>query len=144
MLPIFKDIMILFSVHWTSSSYASAQLTEDVVFQNLLYTIKFEPSTNTLHANLVASSPSILRGETLVLDATSSYISNMPKAQQRRSLAYNWRCPVELEALCQASFDPQLVIPFETASVLDKEKPYSFKVTVIWAKLDGADLRETT
>ena len=77
-LPVFQDIMILLTVHWTSSEYASLQLTDDIVFQNLLITMKFEPIANTLFADLVASSQVVIRDEALTLDASNSYISNMP------------------------------------------------------------------
>lgn len=93
-LPVFQDIMIMMSVHWTSSAQAvSASLTEGIVFQNLLYTIKFEPTANVLNADLVASQTEIIREETLVLDAGNSFISNMPQGLQRRSLAFQWECP---------------------------------------------------
>lgn len=77
-LPVFSDIMILLTVHWSSSSYGHSFLTEDIVFQNLLYTIKFEPIANVLFADLVASQSDVIRDETLILDASSSKISNMP------------------------------------------------------------------
>lgn len=104
--------MILLTVHWTSAEYATLQLTDEIVFQNLLYTIKFEPVANNLFADLVASSRDVIRGETLILDASSSYISNMPVSQQKRSLAYNWRCPEPLEDFCQTRAGSQLAIPF--------------------------------
>ena len=54
---------------------------------------KFEPIANVLFAELVASQEAVTRDETLILDASSSYISNMPILIQRRSLAYDWNCP---------------------------------------------------
>lgn len=80
-LPVFQDIMMLLTVHWSSSSYGNAYLTEDIVFQNLLYTIKFEPIANILFAELVASQSDVIRDETLILDASDSKISNMPDVQ---------------------------------------------------------------
>lgn len=80
-LPVFQDIMMLLTVHWSSSSYGNSFLTEDIVFQNLLYTIKFEPIANVLFADLVASQSDVIRDETLILDASSSKISNMPDVQ---------------------------------------------------------------
>jgi len=65
-----------------------------------MYTLKFEPVANALFADLVASQTTVIKGETLILDASSSYISNMPIAQQRRSLGYEWICPSALEAFC--------------------------------------------
>ena len=80
-LPVFQDIMMLLTVHWSSSSYGNSFLTEDIVFQNLLYTIKFEPIANVLFADLVASQSDVIRDETLILDASNSKISNMPEVQ---------------------------------------------------------------
>lgn len=79
-LPVFQDIMIMMSVNWTNAGYAEIELDEKIVFQNLLYTVKFEPVANVLFADLVASQPDITQGETLILDASSSYISNMPES----------------------------------------------------------------
>ena len=128
-LPVFQDIMIMMSVHWTSSAQAvSADLTEGIVFQNLLYTIKFEPTANVLNADLVASQTEIIREETLVLDAGSSFISNMPQGLQRRSLAFQWECPQPLDAFCQTRAGSQLVIPFSQVqkSEMNFEQPYEF------------------
>jgi hypothetical protein len=66
----------------------------------LLYTIKFEPAENSLVADLVVSSKEIIRGETLILDASNSIISNMPIAMQKRSLAYDWDCPEIFKSYC--------------------------------------------
>lgn len=80
-LPVFQDIKILVTARWTSSKYSAPSLTEDIVFQNLLYTVKFEPIANVLFADLVPSQTQIIREETLILDASDSYISNMPESQ---------------------------------------------------------------
>ena len=92
-MPVFQDITIMMTIHWTSSQYADIELTKDITFQNLLYTIKFEPSSNVLFPDLVPSLTNVVRGEDLVLDASNSYISNMALVQQRRSLAFDWTCP---------------------------------------------------
>ena len=76
--PVFQDIMIMMTARWTSASYSNLQLDRDIVFQNLLYTIKFEPIANVLFADLVASQTDVIKAETLILDASNSYISNMP------------------------------------------------------------------
>ena len=144
-LPVFQDIMMLLTVHWSSSSYGNSFLTEDIVFQNLLYTIKFEPIANVLFADLVASQSDVIRDETLILDASNSKISNMPEVQQKRSLAFQWDCPTELDAYCKTIAGSQLAIPFSQVkkAEIEFEKFYEFSVTVIWAKPDGADERST-
>ena len=65
-----------------------------------MYTIKFEPSSNVLFPDLVPSQTDVIKGESLVLDASNSYISNMALVQQRRSLAYDWTCPDILVQFC--------------------------------------------
>lgn len=81
---------MLLTVHWSSSNYGNSYLTQDIVFQNLLYTIKFEPIANVLFADLVASQSEVIREETLILDASNSKVSNLPEVQQKRSLAFQW------------------------------------------------------
>ena len=83
----------MMSVHWTSGEFWNLTLTKDLVFQNILYKMKFEPVANELFADLVASQTEVIRDETLILDASGSKISNMPVVTQRRSLAYAWNCP---------------------------------------------------
>ena len=137
--------MMILTVHWSSSSYGTAYLTEDIVFQNLLYTVKFEPIANVLFADLVASQADIIREETLILDASNSSISNMPEVQQRRSLAFQWECPDVLSSYCKTIGGSQLAIPFSQVKQTDLifEQSYEFSVTVIWAKPDGADERSS-
>jgi len=48
-LPVFQDIVIMMTARWTSASFKYLQMN-DTVFQNLLYTIKFEPKSNVLFA----------------------------------------------------------------------------------------------
>ena len=107
--------------------------------------MKFEPIANILFADLVASQTNIIRDETLILDASNSYISNMPVTQQRRSLAYTWKCPDILEPFCKTRAGSQIAIPFDQVDRTDiiYERPYEFEVTVIWAKPDGVDEKET-
>ena len=98
-----------------------------------------------LFADLVASQTNIIRDETLILDASSSYISNMPEVQQRRSLAYDWACPDILEEYCSNKAGAQLAVPFSALAdtAIIYEEPYEFFVTVIWAKPDGKDEKST-
>lgn len=136
---------MLLTVHWSSSNYGNSYLTQDIVFQNLLYTIKFEPIANVLFADLVASQSEVIREETLILDASNSKVSNLPEVQQKRSLAFQWECPDILNAYCQTIAGSQLAIPFSQVrqANIEFEKEYEFSVTVIWAKPDGADERST-
>ena len=48
-LPVFQDIVIMMTARWTSASFKYLQMN-NTVFQNLLYTIKFEPKSNVLFA----------------------------------------------------------------------------------------------
>ena len=45
---------------------------------------------SALVANLIASDIDVIRGDTLILDASSSYISNMPPNLKTRGIAYEW------------------------------------------------------
>lgn len=129
-LPVFQDIMIMMSVRWTNAGYAEVEFDEKIVFQNLLYTIKFEPVANVLFADLVASQTEVIKGETLILDASNSYISNMPESVQRRSLAYDWICPDFLDKFCQGVSGDRLAIPFSVIEGTDVvyEQFYTFEV----------------
>ena len=51
-----------------------------------MMTIKFAPSDSALYANLIASSTNVIRGEDLILDATSSYISNVPEHMKKKGI----------------------------------------------------------
>jgi len=60
-----------------------------------MLTIKFEPTDSVLVASLYASANEITRGETLILDATSSYITNVPDNMKSRGISFEWICPDE-------------------------------------------------
>ncbi len=53
-----------------------------------MLTVKFEPTDSVLVANLIASANEVTRGETLILDATSSYITNVPENMKTRGISY--------------------------------------------------------
>ena len=145
-LPVFQEIMILMTVRWTNSRYPGMEdLTRQATFQNLLYTIKFEPLANFLVAGLVASQVNVTRDEALILDASSSYITNMPESAQFRALAYEWVCPEGLEALCEGQGGSQLAVSWAQAQAagIVYEVAYGFSINVIWAKADGTLEQET-
>ena len=119
-LPIFQDVLILITVHFSNSQYDDISLTEQITFQNLLYTIKFEPQENSLKANLLASSNQVIRDETLILDASNSFISNMPQSVQRRSLGFRWNCPEPFIKFCRAKVGDRLEITQADLNSLSK------------------------
>lgn len=42
-LPIKQEIKIIMTARWTSSDYAKDVAVESLVFQNVIYTIQYEP-----------------------------------------------------------------------------------------------------
>ena len=87
-LPVFRDISLLAAIKYRNSNFPG--ITNDFVFQNIIITIKFEPKDSKLVANMIASDSNVIRGETLILDASSSYISNMPSNMKTRGIAFEW------------------------------------------------------
>ena len=81
----------------------------------------------------------------MILDASNSYISNMPESMQRRSLAYVWSCPEFLDDFCSSMSGERLAIPFSEIEGTDViyELSYMFDVTVVWAKADETTERAT-
>lgn len=61
---------------------------ESLVFQSIMITVRFEPTDSVLVGNLIASSNEVTRGETLILDATSSYITNVPQNMKTRGISF--------------------------------------------------------
>ena len=96
-------------------------------------------------AELVASTANVTRDETLVLDASSSYITNMPESLQNKQLAYEWLCPEGMESICEGQNAGQLLISWGQviSNGVVYEVPYSFGIKVIWAKADGTLETET-
>jgi len=83
-----------------------------------MVTMKFEPTDSVLVANLIASANEVTRGETLILDATSSYITNVPDSMKSRGISFQWICPDEFKSYCLGQADGQLVIPFQFVATL--------------------------
>jgi len=61
---------------------------ESLVFQSIMITVRFDPTDSVLVGNLIASSTEVTRGETLILDATSSYITNVPQNMKTRGISF--------------------------------------------------------
>lgn len=134
------------TVRWTNSKYPGMKnLTREATFQNLLYTIKFEPLANYLVAGLAANTVNVTRDEELILDASSSYITNMPESTAFKQIAYEWICPEGLESMCDGQNGSQLHLSWARvqAAGIVYEINYGFAVNVIWAKADGAIESET-
>jgi len=49
-----------------------------MIFQNVMYTIHFAPSDNELIAQLTVNREEAIRGDNVMLDASGSYVSNLP------------------------------------------------------------------
>ena len=116
-------------------------MSKRLTFQNLMYTVKFEPVSNILEANLVSNVNQVIRGETLILDASNSFITNMPINLQEKVLGFEWICPQIFTDVCNAKSGNQISIDFSEVSAIPEieyEQPFEFKVNVVWAKPDGS------
>ena len=83
-------------------------MSEKLTFQNLLYTLKFEPLANQLETSFVSNLEQVIQGEVLILDASNSIITNMPAAQQQKELAFMWSCDEIFIELCQTKNGNQI------------------------------------
>ena len=69
----------MFSLRWSNSKFPEKLgLSEKLTFQNLMYTVKFEPLANQLETSFVSNHEKVIQGEVLILDASNSIITNMP------------------------------------------------------------------
>ena len=49
---------------------------------------------------LTPSHQSLLKGETLVIDGSETYISNVPEDEKQNGIYFKWTCPDGLESFC--------------------------------------------
>jgi len=69
----------------------------------VLYTLKFAPKTNELVTELILNTRQAIRGQDVILDASGSYVTNMPEEQAKRDLTFAWKCPKKFADLCSRS-----------------------------------------
>lgn len=77
------------TVYWTNSRY---MISPEHIFQNVLYTINFQPSTQILIPVLTISRTQVLRGMDVTLDASGTFVTNLPL--EYNDLTFVWTCPL--------------------------------------------------
>jgi hypothetical protein len=70
---------------------------------------------NQLEANLVSNFNQLIQGETLILDASNSLITNMPLNSMEKALAYDWNCPEPFVDICAVKTGNQISFDFNEA-----------------------------
>ena len=108
-LPLWTDIKILMDIKW-KSSLQDLSPDSGILFQNVLYTVKFAPDNNELSVAIDQNKEFVTRNQTVVLDASSTSISNFPPQLIGKSLTFKWICPIELQTLCLNQTSPILAI----------------------------------
>ncbi len=48
-----QEIKIIITVRWTSTEYTNEVVVDDLVFQNVIYTVQYEPGESSLVARFV-------------------------------------------------------------------------------------------
>jgi len=91
--PVFTDVSILMTIRWTNSEFQQEIESDDLVFQNAMYTMKFSPLDNELFVSLEVASTELTRDETAILDGQGSYITNLPASLRQQGLKWSWTCP---------------------------------------------------
>lgn len=101
------------TVRWTSTEYADEVAVDDLVFQNVIYTLQYEPGESSLVARFVQNKDKLFIGDQLVMDASLSYISNLPKNLSQKDMVVEWICPPQIASLCTDPNAYTLVIDFD-------------------------------
>ncbi len=89
-----------------------------------------------------ANHEELLQGETLVLDASQTYITNVQGEAKYEGINFKWVCPEALVAFCENVTDSQIVIYFANFSESNEttfENVYEFQI-VPWWTIDGEDI----
>lgn len=82
--PIRTDVKIIMNVKWTSSKFADLVDTSNLVFQNVIYTIRFNPAASVLIPKLKASSDLLYQNDTLILDASGTFVTGLSNLKSRQ------------------------------------------------------------
>ena len=72
------------TVHMTSNIFGRIIQKEKPVFQHVLYTVKYQPNVHSLQASLTVAPLNVIPSQEVVLDASSTSISNMPIQMYRK------------------------------------------------------------
>ncbi len=82
--PIRTDVKIIMNVKWTSSKFADLVDTSKLVFQKVIYTIRFNPAASVLIPKLKASSDLLYQNDTLILDASGTFVTGLSNLKSRK------------------------------------------------------------
>lgn len=88
------------SIKWTNTEFESQLSNDDMIFQNVMYTIHFAPSDNKLVAQLTVNRNEAIRGDNVMFDASGSHVSNLPTSLRQKGLVYSWICPEVFATIC--------------------------------------------
>lgn len=124
------------TIRWSSSLFPNLVNEEDFTFQNALYTLRFSPKNNDLFTSLETATTEVIRGEAAILDASGSFVSNLPASIRQRDLTFSWVCSESIKDLCSTTTGSILAIEWE--KVIDSNVtfgyPYEFEVVITWTK----------
>lgn len=127
------------TIRWTNSDFQKEVASDNLVFQNALYALKFSPMDNDLVINLEVESTEIIRNQTAILNGRGSYITNLPASLRQQGLRWTWTCPDLISSLCENQTSSILSIPWSKVVDADVtfEYAYTIEMIVTWSKLDG-------
>ena len=83
-LPSSVEVQILMTVHMTSNIFGPLIQSEKPVFQHILYSITYQPNVHSLEADLQVAPLNVIPSQEVVLDASATSVSNMPKSMYRK------------------------------------------------------------
>mmetsp|Transcript_29257 Transcript_29257/g.28361 ORF Transcript_29257/g.28361 Transcript_29257/m.28361 type:complete len:156 (+) Transcript_29257:2194-2661(+) len=84
--------------------------------------------------SLTTNYDSVLQFDTVVLDASASYIDPLEGDEKYENLTFSWICPLSLSVLCLGKFNSQLPILYNQFVLAEGrfDYEYTFQVEIIW------------
>lgn len=101
-IPVWKDVQIMMSFDWTSSKFELDESKK--VFQNAVYTLRFNPLNRYLKPVLEQNLNYVQKGQTLILNTNKTTVNDLYSSQITSMLTYQYICPEELGPLCDNQF----------------------------------------
>lgn len=138
-LPSNRYIYIIFTVHWTNANFIDVIDAKSLVFQNIVNEIHFEATDKVLVSQLIVNQNNIEGAMPLVLNASSSFVSNVQFYEARRNLTFEWTCPELFVTFCQAVSSPVIQIPWlDVNNIVNMtfDTPFEFSVNISWISDD--------
>ena len=97
---VMRTVNVKISLKYTNLEYESYVDSGMNTFQDLLISLYFASAAQTVQPMVSVSNTLMLKGEDLQVDATETFVENVPDEDKQKDLVFSWECSSLIQAIC--------------------------------------------